>query len=424
MNYYRLYPIKNNTILNIDGVGTISNQTKSLNTGKNPIMELHSGIKNSELLFSFQFPDWIKDQINNNNNIKCNLVLYDSGAIYDNVMGERKITISTFYDDFVEGNGWSFELNNIPHFGFSNFNNRNENDLWSSSDKNLGLEQEYQLDDYHQDITFDLTSMLDGSKDNVNLRIKTKHNYTEQQIIKFIHSRHTKTIYKPYLEFILNDEIIDNRFCLKSGVTQRVYLLNPNKTDFTKTLTCLANLEEMVVNNLGYGVYFIDVNTTDEYLKLEWFLDTEKFYEENYDVKSENPFTKNQPINTNFYIAPTNNSKTYRVGDVIKFNVQSFTLKGGNMIDSTYEYKVITNNGFTMQPWTKCNVYRDEIWFDLNLGFYFPEMNYDILLRKNNGQNIETSKDNFNFRVLEDAEVRFKQLSANPYYTREWFFSK
>lgn len=424
MNYFRLYPDKNNTLINFEGEGLIGKQYRNLNTGKNTIMELHSGKKNSELIFNFQFPDWLKEQIQNNPNLKCNLVVYDSGAIYDNVMGEKKIIISKFFDDFLEGNGWSFELNNTPHFGKSNFLNRTETDLWVDSDKGIWAEYEYQLDDFHQDIVYDITSILDADKDHINLFLKAKHNYYEQNIIKFLHSRHTRTIYKPYLEFILNDEIIDERNTLKKGKSSRIYIINPSNEDFTGTITCNVNSVDSLVTNLDNGIYFIETTPDEEFIKLEWYLDGVKFYEENYEVLFENPFSPKENNNLNFYIKSNNNQKIFRVGDVVGFEIESFILKKGNVIDSNYEYKVVTNNGFTMQPWTKCNVYLENIWFNLNLGYYFPEMNYEILLRRKEGKKIETSKDNFNFKVIENAETRYKQLSANPYYTREWFFSK
>lgn len=421
MNYYRLYPDKNNTIIS-------SNKTldpyKEINSGKLTIMELHKGKTYSELLFQFQIPEWIKQQWEQMEAV--NLKLWDAGAIYSNVLGETRILITSFYEDFVEGNGWSLNPNSAQA-GVSNFTKKNDIDAWVEKDLNTNLSKEYQLDGYHDDIYLDVKELIDITKDTVCFKVNVFTNdYTENERIKFIHSKHTRTIYKPYLEFKNGNIIKDDRSEVKRGEINKIYFINQTLVNLAQTVTCNVNTNAVTVQNDSPGVYFIEYTPTDneDTIKVEWFVNNKKAAQYFSQVK-ENYLLQEKPVNfVTYYINAGNTANVYRVGDVLRFNVESFIQGLRKFEPITYEYMVVTNNGFEMQPWTECNIYNENIFFFINTEYYFPELDYEIILRINDSGIIKTAKDGYKFKLHSQSGTRLKELNANPYYTRNLFFSK
>lgn len=423
MSYYRLYPKSTNTIVKTNKP---VDPYKEINSGKLTIMELHKGKMYSELLFKFEIPNWIKD--NWNKVSKVNIKLYDAGAIYSNVLGETTIEVSSFYDDFMEGNGFSLLLNN-SHRGFSNYiYSDDEGTLWNT--KNTTTDTlEYRLDKVDQDIELDVKDIIDEDEDFVCFKVNVKHqDFGEDNKTKFIFSKHSTTIYKPYLEFFIEDEILDKRHDFKRDTLNKVYLINFNNEDFNGTITCDVNGTDENVENEGNGIYSVEFDTSSisNIIKLEWFLNGDKIKQDIINLKDSYSLEQPNTSSITSYISEsgnTNNS-TYRVGDIIKFDVMSFQKGISNFSYADYEFRVITNTGFEMCPWSKCNVYENKIFFFIDTSYFYPELSYEISLRRIGSNNsVKTNKENFKFKLINQSGHKLHDFSNNPYYTRDWFFS-
>jgi hypothetical protein len=80
MSYIRIYPTKNNTIFKRNA-GTVLQTAGNINTGQNPIMEMHDGNSQSRLIMNFNL-DAIKAKLLANT-YTCNLKMFDAGVIFE-----------------------------------------------------------------------------------------------------------------------------------------------------------------------------------------------------------------------------------------------------------------------------------------------------------------------------------------------------
>jgi len=120
--YFRLYPSKNNTIYQFyDKNGNIETWSSSINTGANPIMELMDGKGTSKLLFNFDIPQWLQDKLDTYT-YTANFKLWDAGTLFNPPIRLKNVVLSTFTQDFAEGDGYAF-LKPKANTGVSTFIN-------------------------------------------------------------------------------------------------------------------------------------------------------------------------------------------------------------------------------------------------------------------------------------------------------------
>lgn len=451
--YYRLYPNKNNTVFryldtfyststfpaNVNPNTTPQDIVWSLttNTGANPIMELQDGRGESHLLFSFELSADLKNKLDNYN-FTCNLKLWDAGTLFEPAIKLKEVKLRYFTDDFAEGDGYSF-LRNKAKQGVSNFLYRDSINLWTST--TFTDVTTYHLNRINEDLEFDVTTQVNLSLTNNNnpkfsLGINNRDEDLSQIFTKFIHSNYTRTVFKPYLEFFIEDEITDKAFNCIANQANKIYLVNERFTQFVGAVTASVtdesgNITTPAIVNPSQGTYYIEVtpfmptSTRDEFLTILWNINGVNMYKQTIKVINPNKTTaKVDYKNLFFYPTTPSTHQLLRQGDVIPFEVISQIRGQGNVLIDTYEYKVISMGDFEMVPWTPVSVYREKMFFYLDTSYFFPEQQYEIFIRNNRPDFQLTSQETYKFKLIADSESHLRNMNASPYYSREQFFSK
>lgn len=251
---------------------------------------------------------------------------------------------------------------------------------------------------------------------------------------KFVHTRHTRTIFQPYLEFIINDEIIDGRYNAKGNATNTLYLLNDTGSNFVGTVTADildstgAVIASPTVNNPSAGQYTIDhvAGPTDKGLFMDqWKIGTEIVARNVYNVQSANQIlTNSQTSNLFFYPNTTYPNQMIRKNDIVRFNVISEQRGVGTVIKTGYEYRIVTNSGFEICPWMPVQVYNSKMFFNVDTSYFYSEIKYEVFIRLVENGTIKTSSLTYSFTLTEDEATHLGTKSASPYQSRDRYFNK
>lgn len=411
--------------------------SNQINTGKSPVLELRDGSSVSKVMLGFDIPDWLKDKLIANT-FTCKLKMYDAGAQYDSMMPMKNIKLEYFKENFSEGNGWYFDTAN-GKYEVSNWDKNLENSLWE--DVTFYNSYTYHLQSDNEDLLFDVTSSVNTDINtnqafNYSLSV-VDHQYDPNILTKFIWSRHTKTVFKPYLEFEINDTIKDDAYNLVAEKNNKVYFMNENGLDFNGAITAQVTLNNGNVSTLSStkvknGLYYVIIQPAEpqkvnikEHVSVIWKIGSASVYKQVLEVKPNNQFVKLYNLdNVVFYPNSSYQSNVVRHGDIIPVKVNSQIRSKGNIVINTYKYRVVDSNGFEMIPWTDVSVYRDEMFFYINTLFFFPESNYEVFIKNEVGEFSITSHKTFKFKLKANDASHLRSLSASPYYNRETFFSK
>lgn len=432
MSYIRVYPTKNNTIFR-RSAGTITQVAGNINTGKNPIMEIHDGNSRSKLVFGFNL-DKIKDKLLANDYV-CNFKIWDSGVIFEPILKDLK-TIDLYYftEDFIEGDGFAF-LDGKAILGVSNWNKRTDLEDWGTIFNTPAVPNAFLLNSASDDIfiegieSFIATALTDNKNPNfaISLHSNTPDNET---YVKFVYGRRTRTIFQPYLEFFIDDEIRDGRRTTFATKETFLYLINQSGEEFTAIPTCRIEDEEgEVVDTLtsvyiGEGAYKIaytpDISYSNKHLKDIWLIGAEEVWTGMFEVKSPNVIYKENLDDLYFYVSLPYTHPNVREGDIVLFNLIAETRRKGAFIPADFEYKVFCSNNFEMIPWTPVSVYRDKMFFQVNTCFFYPELEYEIFVRYKDNTTTRSSLLTTKFRVVTDGPTHLAGRAASPYNDRNY----
>jgi hypothetical protein len=437
MSYVRIYPSRNTTIFKRNS-GSLQEVNGLVNTGKNPIFELMDGNSYSTILMSFDLGE-VKSKLKNFD-FTCNLKLWDAGVLFEPTIKLKTIDLLYFTEEFVEGDGFSFlGTKALPQA--TNWVERVTGQPWNPDFFSQGLFPALQLNDANEDILIPnlenyVTDAI-SNEVNPNFGIRISENTVEgDTFTKFLHSRHTRTIFKPYLEIFISDDILDSRYNCVAGETSKVYLLTDSKKNLVGgTVTCEITdntgtvLSSPGVFNPNPGVYYIEftpnMTQINSFLFDNWKVGTEYVAKNLISIKSPNVIKHdNNKSNLVFYPTTSYVYPSIRKGDVVAFSLVSEIRGRGAVLFSGYEYRVICTNGFEMQPWTKAQVYNQKIFFYLNTSYYFPELEYEVFVRLKDGEEIKTSGMTYKFRLVEDTATRLADRAANPYNSRDTNFKR
>lgn len=438
--YYRLYPAKGNTIFQQYSPNTTTSQpwAESVNTGAMPVMQIMDGSAFSKVLLGFVMPDWLMEKINNYD-FDCNLRIYDAGAIYDSLLPMKELQLEYFSSDFAEGDGWHFNQANATE-GISNWTNNLSGNLWSAV--TFTPVSTYNLNKNNEDLVFDVKDSINDNKEtsaslfNYALSV-SEHETNQNNLIKFLWGRNTKTVFKPYLEFFIHDEVIDKSFNLLATTANKIHFINENGVDFTGAVTTSVTLNNNVVSahtvtNVGNGLYYITVTPIEptkinkkEYVSIIWKIGGVSVYKQILEVKPMNQFQQGINYrNIMFYPTTPYTHNIVRHGDIIPFDVISQIRGQNDVVIDTYEYRVVSQDGFEMIPWTQVSVYRNKMFFFVNTTFLYPELHYEVFLRNRTSNFSVTANTTHKFKLISNEASHLRELSATPYFSRETFFSK
>lgn len=441
--YFRCYSNKNNTLFHYvkqvttsTGFNTIT-ASDNINCGANSIMELGDGHMESRLIWAFILPDWLKTKLSSYS-YQVNLQLFDAGTLFLPAINLKQVDLESFNEDFSEGDGYSF-LPPENKIGVSNWIQRDSQNLWE--DVIFTPVISYVMNSINEDYNFNVTSsiatFLTGNIDpKFSLKIHDRTDDPVNVFTKYIHSNYTKTVFKPYLEFFIEDTVVDETFNCIAGQPNNIYLLNQAGSNFSLAPTCSVTYDNNTtitptVNNFGAGQYYITITPPmpitikTTYATILWTIGElnvqrqivqvctpDKLFE---DVNYENLY---------FYPATSYSHNIVRQGDIMPFTIVSQIRGKGDVVTDTYEYKITSADGFEMVPWTKTCLYRKKIYFFVNTDYFFPENQYEVWIRNNTKQFTITSNLTHKFKLAANDKSHLRQLSTSPYYSRDQFLSK
>jgi hypothetical protein len=241
-------------------------------------------------------------------------------------------------------------------------------------------------------------------------------------------------MFKPYIEFFIDDTIQDKTYECMGGVPNKIYLINQTGNNFTDTLSAAVShtngLESVSVVNERPGVYSVTITPPvpgikQEYSTIIWSLGEGAVKKDLITIKNPNQFEETVDYR-NLYFYPTTpyTHNIVRQGDVMPFIVVSQIRGKGNVIASTYEYRITSADGFEMVPWSTVSVYRDKMYFNVNTEYFFVEQQYEVWLRNKTNDFTITSNQTHKFKLAMNDKSHMRQLSTSPYYSREIFFGK
>lgn len=445
MSYYRIYPERQNTIFRY-GVYNKNNElaehnSTTINCGANPVMELMDGKGESKLLFGFKIPLALKNKLATNV-YTTKLQLWDAGTLWEPAINLKNVVLESFTPNFSEGNGYSF-LPPEAKAGVSNWKNADSTIFWE--DVAFTQVDNYEMNRINEDFNFTVTNSLityldtNSSIDNLyNLSLKIGNRKSDVMNIyrKFIHSNYTKTVFKPYLEFFIEDTITDqstNFFALQAN---KVYLINKTGKSFSSNPTAKVTLDnitsDMFPEQLGVSAWYlsltpINYSTLNKkvFCTIVWSIDGKEIQKQLLEVQTPNVLVEQYDINKVFFYPVTPLSHNVaKQGDILPYTVVSEIRGKGIIVLDSYEYKVTSMDGFEMCPWTKVSVYKNQMYFNLNTDYYFPEQQYEVFIRNKTNNFSITSNLSHKFKVTMNDKSHLRELSSSPYYSREQAFSK
>jgi hypothetical protein len=432
--YIRIYPNKNATIFKRNQ-GSPNEVLGVINTGKSPIAQITDGNTQSNFLMGFNISS-IKTLLTTYP-FTCNIKMWDAATVFEPAITLKELDLIYFEEDFSEGDGFSFLGNNVS-ISAVNWNERVTGTPWSPVQPGTftqGLIPALQLNDVNQDIiitgleSFITTALTNNVDPKFGLRISS-NTPSDQTYTKFIYTRQTRTIFKPFLEFFIDDSIVDKRYNTIATIPSKIYIKNNTGTNFTSSPTAeLQQLDGTVLDtptvvNPEPGIYYItitpDISTIGTVLNDVWKIGSTTISKGIIQVTSPNqPSTSvNTTGNLFFFPTTTYTHQTIRQNDVITFTVTSEVRGKGSVILPGYEYRIVSTNNFEMQPWTPVNLYGGKLYFTVDTSYYFPGIEYEVFVRLKEGQSIKTSILSYKFRLIADEASHMQSLAANPYSDR------
>lgn len=245
---------------------------------------------------------------------------------------------------------------------------------------------------------------------------------------KFMYTRNTRTIHQPYLEFFIPDEVVDGRYGATLGTSMNLYLLNDNGKPFVGALTGeirdgSANLiATPIIVNPSPGVYYMTYNSniTDPSIIFDmWYIDGKLVAKNLVSLKSPNQIlTNSDTSNLFFYPNTTYNFQTLRKSDIVRFNLISEIRGKGSVIQSGYEFRIISTSVFEMIPWTSVQTYNGKHYFVVDTSFLFPGIEYEVFVRLKCNEFTKTSQLTYRFRLQDNEANNLSTKNASPYNDR------
>lgn len=480
--YLREYPSADNTLirrknyipstLNPGTLEIASYSMESVNVGLNPILEICEGVLDTIIVLEFKISKELKtvwDRNSNNGNF-CYFNIFDFGTRElgpnTKVLPPRVLSVKyTINESFDEGNGYYYDTKQVIEEP-SNWNYRNSlNDVWGSKT----LIDLVTFNDYNDDIlkvdvtsainqliannlvddsTIQLFIQIDNQVENVNI------NRNEVRR-KWFHSRHTRTMYKPYLEFVINDEIKDSynlTIPYYTDTNYEFFVLLDNKkalgssNDWDLSLfefeaNCLEQTGnptiQAISKHFNYtlmdsrnSIFKVGVSFDVEGVwKLIWKYNGTTIVEDTLEVSSMPIVILDTFSETgNSFIYPTANfsgNQVY-VGDKAKIKIVGSSRGSGQTITKNLQYKVITDGNFEMIPWTDCNNHRDQTWAILDTSFFYPNLDYIVVVRYKQGEHgdeIFTSNLIYKFKLIHPGITNLNKINTNPYNPRNTYLN-
>ncbi len=450
MRIFRSYFSKSNTIV----------KDSLLNSSQNPVTEImYGGEKKTISRFIFDIDlNPLKEkiesgEINPENIIGHNLCLTNTIHFTPKYIGKQSYNsnidrASSFILDLFEVNedwdeGSGYDLIPAPKIDKnqpSNWEYKKTNEEWDNygaylsgtteiiktipfdkGNENIKIDITDRIDDLLFDETSDLFGMGLKFTDDLEILKTNKINSVG------FHTNNTNTFYQPYIETILNDEIIDDRnffyqdkdnlLCFSVSENFDVSGLTVNSVDIYDYLGNLyKTFESEEIKYLGSGIYGIDLNISSLiYPDSVIFYDEWKFTindrtitkkDRFYIISNEDLLFKKGTLpfdNYHFYFWNLNEGEKIKRGEVrkVKLTVKElYANKSGNIpIDIEYRLftKIENKNEVEIIPFNKVNRIKNSHEFIIDTSWLLPQ-DYFIEIRMKDGLST-SSKETVSFTI-------------------------
>lgn len=474
MSRFRSYFSKNNTLIGrSDDTGDTYNNLS--NNSQNPVTEISYGTylpQVSRFIFDINLQpliDRINEGIINPDKVVKHVLRMTNTIRYSpEYLGQKsyssiikrasafELDVFNVDEDWAEGSGYDFEYNDseLPVFpqtkvDVSNWLFRQNQVLWSSAGAydsgttEIITSQRFEKgnEDIEIDITDYINDRISGSTGTTfGLGIKFADLYEEletkyRQAVAF-HTRKTNTFYEPFIETIVEDEIVDDRNYFYQDKENSLYLYinvgglpaSAVNIDEVEIYDHQGNLVDTIsgdsVEFITKGVYKVTYSVdSTEYPDAVLFSDVwvgslngrpfrhegefylispEQYY--SFDNSSQIEFD-----NYHFYFWGIKQNEKLRAGALrkVKLTVKEMYPNQDNFLPLDLEYRIFVTNANKYEldiiPFTPINRTNSGYEFNIDTSWMIPQ-DYKIQLRMKNGNYFE-DKQTLEFTVVSDGRV-------------------
>ena len=448
MSIFRSYLRKNNTLV----------QGNHTNNSQNPVAEISYGTPDkqvSRFIFDINLDDLIKN-INEKgisiNRIKKHTLRFTNtisvaveyaGKLSYSPQIQRAssfdLDLYKIDEEWDEGSGYDFIYNNVVMSTAdqaSNWYNSKTNNPWinvgsyTSGTTEIIATQHFDkgCENLEIDVTNYINSILSGSTSNgFGLKFSDRFEgiVTDLRHAVAFHTKNTNTVYEPYLETLIDDEIFDDRKCFFLDEDNKLYLYLDNK-HINKTVN-VNYVDIFDYNNKIYtriltddivkvekGIYKIQLNiSSEDYPDNVMFTDVWNLTINNKEINYTNDFYILSTIISEEYYNPDNyhfsfkglldgeNISTNETRKVI-VNLNSLYPDGNNFVLNDIEYRIFYRVGSKYEidiiPYSKLNRNNKHYFFKLDTSWLIPQ-EYFIQLRYITN-NMITTKTEKSFNIV------------------------
>ena len=476
MSVYRSYFSKNNTLI----------EANLTNNSQNPVMEISYGTPNAEVSrFIFDVDlQGLRDRIaqgliNPQRIVKhilhmTNTIRYAPQFIgkksYSDVINRAtafSLDLFNINQDWQEGSGYEFTYSNkqdlytlqplpvIPEQA-SNWTARTTASGWTKAGAYIsGVTQiigsqpfEVGNEDMEIDVTHYINQRLFGTGytgtsaytgSSFGLGVKFPDNIealeTEYRNSVAFHAKQTNTFYDPFIETVLDDQILDDRNYFYLDKDNDLYLyvnignfpqnIVVNKVDiYDWEDNLVQTLTGSSIQNVSRGVYKITINVDSQtfpdavLFRDVWSLTINsrntEFEGEFYLISQDKYYTFNLSNeidfrNYFFYFWGINEKENIRAGNIrkIRLTIKELYPNQNNFLPLDIEYRLYTTVGAKYEidiiPYTAVNRTSNGYEFDLDTSWLIPQ-DYYLQIRLKNGDYYE-NKQTLSFTVVNDGII-------------------
>lgn len=446
MSIFRSYLKKNNTLI----------QGNYTNNSQNPVAEISYGTSEkqvSRFIFDINLDNLTKDMLDRKidlNKIKKHVLHFTNTiSIATEYVGKvsysAEIQRASSFDldlykineEWDEGSGYDFIYNNVvisTTNQASNWYNSKTDNMWqqegsysSGVTEIIGTQHfDKGCENIEIDVTEHINNILSGETSyGFGLKFSDKYEniVTNLRNAVAFHTKNTNTVYEPYLETIIDDEIYDDRKCFYINNNNELYLylnkkyLDSNVTvnhvdiiDFNgKTYKRIDGGEIIMVEN---GIYKISLDvSSNDYPDNIIFNDIWDLTINEKNIKYENDFYVLGENIVDDYFNPDNYHLTLRgIADGEKIstfenrkiivNFKSLYPDSNSLLLDDIEYRIFYRVGDKYEidiiPFSKLNRNDKHYFFKLDTRWLIPQEYYLQLRYKTNNVVITKTEKSFN----------------------------
>jgi len=450
MTLYRSYLSKCSTLI----------KGNTTNNSLNPVTELFYGTENqatSRFILDVDLSGLNKMSLDgsiNLSNVKSHtLKLTNTIAYFPTEIGKPsydpttrrtsgfQLDLYTLKETWDQGNGYDFiygrGYDKYAPSGATNWYNRTTNNKWAvdgsyvsgGTNNNVIATQYFQTG--NENIEMNITNFINsklfvgvtgftGTTYGLGLKFPNvyENNKTLYREAVAYHTKHTNTAFEPYIETIIDDQILDDRYYFYLDRDNSLYLYcDPTQTITIQSVNIYDHEDNKIltysgntITTVSKNIFKITVNiSSDTYPDAIIFTDvwnitvngkSRQVSQDFYLISDTNSYMVNNKINLNNYHLTLLGIKDNEVitngsNRNIKINVKELYSSKNNLIPLNIEYRVYMTAGTKYQldiiPFTQVNRVLDSYEFNIDFSWLIHQ-DYYLEIRQSNGNHSEVKK--------------------------------